>query len=334
MNNRIEILISTYNRPNILKEWIYYGKVYFEKLGFAIAVYDSSTNSETENLIHDYNLTSYPKIKYVHVDSCVRLDDKIMQSILESEYEYVWPMGDSRILDFDDIQKKVLPNIEKEVDFCCMFDMSEAKDGEQFIDANTFFRKCFWHATLLGGIIFRKDIFNPLMNRDYLYECNKKYNRNDGFSYLGIFYDLIAGRKINAVYTDIHITDIGKNKTPGWIHRYMSVWCDNLIYLIDSIDDVYNNSKEEVLKYTWKVLNLDGVEWLYKARLAGGLSQDIYDYYDKNGYLDRVSDHKKRIRQFAFDDIRKLKVIYSQYLLNRKVFSGLRRIKKALLKKS
>lgn len=325
---KIEILLSTYNRPTILKQWLESSSILEKDSQLAVAIYDSSTDDSTKELIQTYNKKTAAKIKYVHIDNNIRLDDKIMKSILESEHEYVWPMGDSRIFSYEDITKKVIPIIENGVDFCCMFNSSEASDGEVFLDSKSFFDKCFWHATLLGGIIFKKQIFEPLMDIDCLDKWNKKYYKNDGFSYLGVFYDLIANKRINAVFVNTKIVDIGKNKVPGWIHRYLTVWCENLVYLIDNLDDFYSEYKEDVLKRTWNVLNLDEAEWCYKAKLAGGLTSEIYEYYNSSGLLDRVSDHKDRIRFFAYSSERQAKIKYLEYKVTRKLKSGLRKLKK------
>ena len=301
MQKSLEIAISTYNRASILKEWININFTQLSRLGISLAIYDSSTNDETMNLINSFNTGNLSnKIRYIRKDSSMRVDDKVLQSIMNSSADYVWPLGDSTCINFDDILTKIFPFLNEGYDFVCLFGNSKINnDGKIYNSPLDFFGECFWHATWLGGIIFDRNIFAPLLIEEKYDYFRKKYNRNDGFSYLGIFYELIANKQINAVFRIIR-TDgtIGKNKVQGRLKRYMDVWCDNLIYFVDSLPDYYNPQKDKVLKETWKILDLDGI-WSYKARKCGALSKEIFNRYDRLGYLDRVLDNKTRIKRFA-----------------------------------
>jgi len=106
------------------------------------------------------------------------------------------------------------------------------------------------------------------------------FNRNDGFSNNGMMYNVLAKKsRVRISVSEIgRISELSKRKVPGWLKRYIEVWGDNLCYMIDNLDDIYAPYKEKVLKEVWDVLNLDEAEWCYKAKLAGGLSPDIYEY--------------------------------------------------------
>lgn len=301
LNKTIEIAISTYNRARILENWINGNYRQLSECGFRLSIYDSSTNDETEKLINSLNKQkNFPEINYVRKDSSIRIDEKVLQSILESSADYIWPLSDSVGIDAEDIKNKVIPFLERDYEFVCVFGSTKLdNDGKTYTRPIDFFSDCFWHATWLGGIIFNKDVFVSLKDEATYQSMLNKFNRNDGFSYLGIFFEIIADRKIKAAFTVIR-TDgtIGKNKVQGWLKRYMEVWCDNLIYFVDSIPAYYNPQKEKVLKETWKILDLDGT-WGYKARVNGSLSKEIYEHYDQLGYLNRVLEDKTRIKMFA-----------------------------------
>lgn len=300
-NKNIEIIISTYNRSSILESWINNNYKQCTEIGIGLSIYDSSTNDETEKLVNIINAKNIlPKIKYVRKESSIRVDEKVLLSIIESSADFVWPLGDSTSINFTDVKNKVLPFLRKDYDFVCVFGNTRLNnDGKTYTRPIDFFGDCFWHATWLGGIIFNKKIFSSLKNKDIYETMLYKYDRNDGFSYLGIFFELIAYRNVKAAFTVIK-TDgaIGRKKVQGWLKRYMEVWCDNLIYFVDTIPEYYNAQKDKVLKETWQILDLGDI-WSYKARLAGGLSKEIYEHYDQLGYIDRVLDDKSRIRRFA-----------------------------------
>ncbi|MDD6655895.1 MAG: hypothetical protein PUE95_01125 [Lachnospiraceae bacterium] len=317
----IEIAISTYNRPKILQSWLDENYVPLRELGISLSIYDSSTNNETERLIKSFNTsTSLGEIRYVKKESSIRLDEKVLQSILDSSSKYVWPLSDSVSIDFKDIKNKVFPFLERNYDFACLFGNTYLNnDGETYSKPIDFFSDCFWHATWLGGIIFKRDIFSPLYDEMIYKKMIEKYYRNDGFSYLGIFFELISNETVKASFSIVRCDGkIGKNKVPGWLKRYMEVWCDNLIYFVDSIPDYYNSAKNKVLKETWKVLDLDGV-WCCRARLSGGLNKENFEYYEKKGYINRVVDDASTIKKIATLPTPLVRVYYLFYRIQRKL---------------
>lgn len=329
MKYSIEIAIATYNRSNILKKWFQEDLSQVFDVGFHLSVYDSSTNNDTEKLVQEINKTNDKKIRYVHVADSLRLDEKILMSVLTSECDYVWPLGDSRTLDLEVVKNKVVPFIDKGYDVACVWsDSGLGNDGKTYTDVNEFFYDCFWHATWLGGIIFKRSIFDfNYGDKEYL-NYMRKFNRNDGFSNMGMLFNVLAKKeKVRISFSEIGgIHEVSDQKTPGWLKRYLEVWCDNLCYVIDNLDEVYNPSKAKVLKEVWNVLSLDKAEWCYKARLAGGLSSEIYDYYDKLGLLDRVSDHKGRICFYAKSNRLLIESGYFVFRCKRKFKSGARKI--------
>lgn len=310
MKNGIEIEIITYNRPQVVEKWLEINFKKIKALNIALALYDSSTNNETEMLVNKYNENHKGDIKYVHLPSTTKIDNKVLAAILESEYSYVWPLGDSRCIDFCAVENKVLPFYKKGYDFMCIWSKTGKNNDEKtYNSAQDFFDECFWHTTWMGGIIFNRAIFSPLDNDDAKKYYMNRYNREDAFNYLGIFYDLIAGKNIQASMSFVDITEMFPNKITGWISRYMDVWCGNLCYLIDTINDYYKPSKEKVLKETWHVLRLDSPLWCYKARKKGGLNKQIFEHYDKLGYIDRVTIHKKKMLAYTTMPYLKLRIV-------------------------
>ena len=299
MTQGIEIAIVTYNRSDILRKWMENCLDQAFKYSFAISVYDSSTNSETEQLIKSMNEKYDHAIKYEHLKSSIRIDDKVIHAILNTDFEYVWPCGDSYIIDFEDIAKKVIPFYEKKYDFMCLYkDTGSDNDGKSYADPREFFTECFWHSTWLGGLIFKRSLWSELDDNVLLKEYQKKYDRQDGFSYLGIFYDIIANKNIIASMSFVDLKSLSILKKSSWHKRFLDVWCGNLCYVVDSIDSSYN-TKDVVLKGVWKNAKLDEVRVLYKARKMGGLNIQSLEYYDGLGYIERLTDKKKRLYRFA-----------------------------------
>lgn len=331
MKNTIEIAISTYNRANILKLWFEKNYKVAADIGFKISVYDSSTNDETKKIVELLNQSLKWNIKYVHLAPSVRLDDKIMMSVFETECDYVWPLGDSRTFDFSVIEKKIIPFTDRSYDVICLWSqLNHDNDGKTYTNPADFFNECFWHVTWLGGIIYKRTVFDFNFQDDTYKKYMSIFNRNDGFSNNGMMFNVIAQKENIRISTSEigKIDELVKSKTPGWLKRYIEVWGDNLSYMIDNLDDIYNPYKDKVLKEVWRVLALDSGEWCYRAKMEGGLTPKIYEHYDSVGLLDRVSDNKKRIRFYAYSNKVLAKMGYVSSKVNRKLKSGIDKIVK------
>lgn len=315
MIQKIEIALATYNRPEFVKKWFELHMTSIEKLGFIVSVYDSSTNLETRKIVEQARLHSKNIIRYFCIEPTMRVDEKVLYSITNSTCKYVWPLGDSNYYDLINLKEKVIPYINQNYDVACIFGKTKLNnDDKTYTDAVEFFKDCFWHATWLGGMVFKKELFDFKYKDEEFNAYMKKYNRNDGFSYLGVFYDIIANKSnLRISFNVIKTEPIFKNKTPGWLKRYFEVWGDNLCFFVDNLDPKYNQVKDEVLRTTWKILKLDGVKWCCRARLAGGLNKEIFERYDSSGLIDRVSSHKQKIRLCATSNICIVTAIYAAY---------------------
>lgn len=324
MDNKIEIAVIT-NRSAVVIKWLEASVPNIFTLGFALAVYDSSPNDEVERWIKLHNQNSNICIKYRKFDSSYRIDDKFFLSIIESKSEYVFPIGDSRLLNFREVKEKISSFIENKFDFISLYSTEVCQDGKVFTDSKLFFKECFWFSTLLGGLIYKKSIFDILMDEEGWNYYINKYNRNDGFSNNGVFFDLIAEREIQAIFLKIQMKEMFPQKNRAWLPRFMEVWCDNLCYMFDQLSVVYKEDKDYVLRKTWKEIRLDSVQWCYKARKSGGLSKEIYEFYDSNGLLARVTDKIGRVRFFATQPIA---IVSSYYFLHSTFYIGYRCIRK------
>ena len=311
----IELTICTYNRPEILQ-------VNFEQniqsiidYGMMLSVYDSSTNDDTKKVVDSFNTKYGGLINYRKFDSSYRVDEKVLTAILDCRCKYSWPIADASFVSKNSFMHKISPYIDKNYDFVCLYNCRTLYDGKIYNNSYDFVYDCFWHATWLGGIVFKKELFNLLYSQQIYDDFLWKYNKNDGFSYLGIFYDLIARKNINAVFSTVDFLDVGIKKKQNWLKRYLEVWCYNLCYFVDSLDNYYDGLKNKVLRETWKVLNLDKFYWNYRARLVGGLNEEIYNYYNNNGYLDRVTYNKAIINYCAKMPIFILKLTFFLILI-------------------
>lgn len=151
----IQVIIPTYNRSKcielLLKECIdvYHG------IQFKFVILDSSTNNETENITKNYS-----KVEYRRFDSTIKVDDKVIGSILECCEDYYWLLGDGNLVDFSSIEYLIgrLPDFD-----VLEVDSSNSKrniktleeDYESHDDLLEYIKNRYSHLTYWGATIVK-----------------------------------------------------------------------------------------------------------------------------------------------------------------------------------
>lgn len=305
-DGQVDIAVVTCNRPRIVEQWLEICLEEIKECNYHLSFHDGSTNESTEKIVETKRITDDEKkaISYIRYDSNLRIDERALEGILRSGCEYVWLIGDSRVVDFSRIVIKIKPYLDQHFDYIAVF-KDDVKDKEYKVYASPaiFLSECFWHCTLLGGLILRKSLFDSLKDKKCKEKYLKKYNKNDGFSYIGIFFELLAERKNTKgtlLITSMKgIGILGVSKKPAWLSRYLDVWCDNMCYLFDQLPSYYNEVKDSTIKEAWKKIALDGYFWLLQARIQDGITINSFKKYDMMGKIDRVSSHKRRMKFIA-----------------------------------
>ena len=143
-------------------------------------------------------------------------------------------------------------------------------------------------------------MFNVLKNNTELMQyCDKKFRKNYGFGWLGYFYTAYANGNNKAVFTVVDVLDIlPQKKKQVWAKRFYECWVENLCEIVEYIPDVYQK-KDEIPQETWKRMKLDSPMYCYRARVNGGLTQEIVKMYEENGMLCQVTKKIKRVEFYA-----------------------------------
>ncbi len=323
MLEKLEIAVSTYNRSQIMSKWFDNFLPSIDRFEILVSIYDSSQNDETERLVDKFNQARKDdrKIRYFRVVADTRVDAKVLSSILNAQREYVWPMGDSRIFDLETLNEKGDRCFKKDIGYIGIDGKHWDEDETIYDDPAVFFRDCFFSSLMLGAVIFRKDIFASLNDRKTMDDFMSKYCRNDGFSYLGVFYELIIGNTgTKGLVVNLRMQDISPHRKQNWLKRYMEVWLDNLCYVVDSLPKEYDSYKDETLRAIWK--DMSGWHWLLSARIENGLNPAIYKKYANNHILERVTEHQGKMKVVAHMPVHVAKVTL---LLYTKVYPPIRR---------
>lgn len=299
-DNELEIAIATYNRRDFVEEWLRLCYEDVVKRNISLSIYDSSTNTETEDFIKEFN-KAHKKVKYVKVPSETEVGYKPMLPILESTAKYLWVSGDSRYHDFSEMDEKVFPLIKKGIDYIAFYwGQKKENFGTVFTDKSSFLREAFVSVTCIGCSIYRLEMFSELKeDKNWMRECDEKYRYNYGFGWIGYFFETFARNGSTAALSKIEIKDIfPKRKKQAWASRFYECWVENLIDLMDKLPELYT-TKQDVPRNTWNEMKLDSYECCNRARVCGGLNLEVFEKYINNGMLKKVSDRIRRIRFYA-----------------------------------
>lgn len=309
-DNEVEIAITTYNRRDFVEEWL---RLCYEdviKRNISLSIYDSSTNTETEDLIKEFN-KDHKKVKYVKAPPETEVGYKPMLPILESKAKYLWVSGDSWHTDFDEMDEKVFPLIKGGIDFIALYLGNKKENfGKVFTDKSSFMKESFVSVTCIGCSIYRLEIFNVLKTDETMMnECDLKYRRNYGFGWIGYFFEAFARSGSAAALAKVEIKSIfPKRKKQAWASRFYECWVENLIDVTDKLPECYT-TKLDIPKNTWDEMILDSHTYCKRARVCGGLSPESFEKYVNNGMLERVTDRIERIKFYAYAPMWQIKIV-------------------------
>lgn len=301
-SGEFEIAIVTYNRCDFVVEWLEHCYEQTKQRNIKLSIYDSSTNNDTEKYVNDFMIRmNDADMEYYRVNSDVNIGYKPMLPILNSKSKYVWVSGDSRYHDFMDLDRKVFPNLKKDVDYV-VFHISnnEENDGKVYTNREELLRDCFLSMTCIGLSIYKTSLFEPLKcNEKLIAECTLKYKKNYGFAWIGYFLEMFSIKEYKALFSIVPIMEIkADKKIQSWFQRCYGCWIEDLCNLMDALSEKYKCT-EMVIRDTWKYLAFDSLGFCDYARRKGDLNRDTYKKYKDSGMLERVTKRGRRLEKFA-----------------------------------
>ncbi|MFV0238795.1 MAG: hypothetical protein ACK5H4_01975 [Lacrimispora sphenoides] len=280
---KIAICIPTYNRSQIIKEFLDRCLMDYVSFGIDIYIYDSSTNDETKDVVRLWR-DQLNGLYYIRVPSCLHANIKVFkifqQQGFRKPYDFIWVCGDS--LRFS---KKALSYVLKNAAF--EYDMIEVNANDAgklgrrvYDDHNDYFRDCAWHLTLFGAVILNvKTMLSDVDWNDYELRYSSKEFIN--FSHVSFYFNKLASKEcfkalhlsLNPSFFEISAL---KEKS-GWYDEMFYVMCHGWVQTIKALPDCYKDKKEAMVnhgKYTiFKALNL------LKLREDGYFNMSIYKQY-------------------------------------------------------
>lgn len=283
---RLAVCIPTYNRANVVQEFL---KLYAEpywKREIDIYIYDSSESDETKTVVDKY-LQEGRGLYYVHIDSSVHSNLKVYGIFKEfggkRDYDYLWVCSDS-IRWKDSVLEQAVAYMEQGYDIIIPNYRDVEKIGvREYNDCNRLFEDCAWHMTLYGAVILKTAVM--LQDVDWAY-LEKKYCVPDSInhSHVGCYFEKLAQvPQWRAVHFSVSLKEIDFSilkEHSGWYRDTFYVWCHCWPSMIEKLPEIYYD-KQKVIKKSGvnsKILSYLNLE---KLRVAEVLDDEVYREYKK-----------------------------------------------------
>ena len=118
MSEKMVLCLLTYNRPEIINEFLMKEIDILYKLKVDLIFYDSSETEATKKIIEHFQKEKYNNLYYNKVDSKVSSNEKFFKvaSEIDETYQYVWISHDHTIFN-EQALNYIMKSLEKKPDF-------------------------------------------------------------------------------------------------------------------------------------------------------------------------------------------------------------------------
>lgn len=251
---KVALCIPTYNRSEVVKEFVDNCANYYIQAGIDIFYLDSSTDDKTERYIQ--SRVDGVHLFYTRIPSETRMDEKafmIFQGYgLNGEYDFIWLCGDGVQYPPKGIEA-ILGNLNLHVDLAVIdhSNFSTSFQAEEIHTAQTLFSKCALPMVLYGAVLLNNRTMLKNVNWDaYTEKClNHQY---DTFAHVMFYWNRMLelpafnGLCLTIGEKETRMRPSPKKQGTSYYHKLFSVWFEKWPAVIDSLPSVYEN-KDTIL---------------------------------------------------------------------------------------
>ena len=288
MSNRIAYCIATYERPEVIDDFLEKNADIYLNNNIDIFIFDSSRDDDTKIRIEDHGLSG---VYYIKVSSEVGLSEKVFKIINGeffwqiSDYDYVWLSNDANQFQRNTIEM-ICDSLErKEYDIAIVSIFFDLKDDiKEYEEQRLFFLECAYKTTLLGSVI----ISTHTMLRDvdwekywnaFMKEPYKTWMINNFYFHRIIELDKFAG--IYFPHLNNGIKYSLKKKAPHWYQFFYDVLCDKWVKTITNMPDCYGEVNKRIVCLKNPFFMISEIEDHYARRRRGIYSLLVFLKYYK-----------------------------------------------------
>lgn len=280
---KIAVCIPTYNRSQIVDEFLVRCSADYLNFGIDIYIYDSSTDNETERVVKLWQ-ERLGCLYYIRMPSCLHANMKVFkifqQQGLKVIYDFIWVCGDSLRFSKEALSL-IVPRVTPDYDMIEVNGMDKEKLGIRvYDDLNDYFKDCAWHLTLFGAVLL--NVKTMLTGVDWKgYELRFSSKELINFSHVSFYFNILASMKsFKALHLSLNsslATTSGLKENSGWYGDTFYVICCGWVQTIKRLPSCYKDKREAMIKFgRYTVFNTMD---LLKLREDGYFNKSIYKKY-------------------------------------------------------
>lgn len=279
----LALCIPTYERDNMVEDFLINCSAYYVQAGIDIYYYDSSVSDKTKNVVCGWSDQEH--IHYVRLPTDMHPSVKVYKFFqgygLKKEYDFIWPSNDTLQCKETAIGQLMF-NLSLDYDIVEINQADREKIGSRvFTDPNEYMQMCAWHLGLLGAAALNRHTM--LNSVDWaFYENNFLTPTLISWSHVSFyFYRILELERFCAFYLSVPTSQVRFSelrKSIAWRKNMFSVLCEEWVKTIDKLPDFYRNKEPAYIKMgDFSLLN--ETDWAYQYRKDGLYSLAVYCKY-------------------------------------------------------
>lgn len=279
----LALCIPTYERDEIVEDFLIKCSAYYIRAGIDIYYYDSSVSDKTKNVVCGW--ADQEHIHYVRLPSDLDGNTKayrIFQGYeLKKEYDFIWLSNDGLQCKETAIAQ-LMSSLSLDYDIVEINHTDHEKIGNRVLtDPNEYLQMCAWHLGLFGAAILNRHTM--LNGVDWAF-YEEKFLTPTLISWSHVsfyFYRILELERFCALHLSVSGSQISESKLKkdiGWRDQMFSVVCERWVQTIMGLPDFYTNKESACVKLGDLSL-LREIEWFYHFRKKGFYSLKVYHKY-------------------------------------------------------
>lgn len=268
-NEKLAIVIPTYNRAEILKENLLYMMDDIKEYNIPVYISDDSSNNDTKIVISELK-NDYEYIYYYKNEPSLGHDKNCFKTLGLASEKYIWYLGDSVYVHKGEISN-IMASLVHECDLFVVNTTSKSRtkvpESKVYFEANDVLVNLAWHMTFTGATIYSLHALKSITLE------NDTYYKN--FPQLVLSLHILALNSNGLYWTNKKILSVNKLKeTSYWNTKVFDVfafdWCQTILNLPKQYTE---KNKLLAIKSHSKYTNI--FNW---KRLVYYRSENIYSY--------------------------------------------------------
>ncbi|MBP5553346.1 MAG: hypothetical protein J6X94_00585 [Lachnospiraceae bacterium] len=299
MEYKVALCIPTYERSDMIEDFLIKCSSYYIQEGIDIYYFDSSVSDETENLINSWPEKEH--LFYLRFPSEVEGDEKaclIYQCYgLKREYDFIWLSNDSYQIQPETLHL-LMTNLIPEYDMVNITPQKQDYDHNGlrvFTDPEDYFWACLYNVGRYGNaIVNRKTMLEGIDwdNYKYLFHNHEIQAFGNTMFYFTRLSELDHMRALYIPFFSSELRDSTLKKASNWRRNMFRIWCDSWVKAVEQMPDTYKNKKAIIFKFTSNMCMHDYKDFV-KYRIEGIFDRHQYEKYKE--VWERVTPTNKAI---------------------------------------